>query len=74
LLALKLLRPNGLLATFSCSGIISQELFQKVLLGAALDAGRNVQIIRNLGQASDHPVLISFPESFYLKGFLCRVD
>ena len=73
-LALKLLRPNGLLATFSCSGIISQELFQKVLHGAALDAGRNVQIIRNLGQASDHPVLVSFPESFYLKGFLCRVD
>lgn len=74
LLALKLLRPNGLLATFSCSGAISQGLFQKVLLGAALDAGRNVQIIRNLGQASDHPVLLSFPESFYLKGFLCRVD
>lgn len=73
LLALKLLRPNGLLATFSCSGAISQELFQKVLFGAALDAERNVQIIRYLYQASDHPVLLSFPESFYLKGFLCRV-
>lgn len=73
LLALGLLRPNGLLATFSCSGAISQELFQKVLFGAASDAERNVQIIRYLYQASDHPVLLSFPESFYLKGFLCRV-
>jgi 23S rRNA (cytosine1962-C5)-methyltransferase len=73
LLAINLLRPNGLLATFSCSGAISQELFQKVLFGAALDAERDVQIIRYLYQASDHPVLLSFPESFYLKGFLCRV-
>jgi 23S rRNA (cytosine1962-C5)-methyltransferase len=72
-LALRLLRPEGLLATFSCSGLVSAELFQKVVFGAALDAGRDVQIMRHLGQAVDHPILLSFPESAYLKGLLCRV-
>ncbi|MCA9965864.1 MAG: class I SAM-dependent rRNA methyltransferase [Anaerolineales bacterium] len=72
-LALRLLRPGGLLATFSCSGLISTDLFQKVLFGAALDAGREVQILRPLAQGADHPILLSFPESAYLKGFLCRV-
>ncbi len=72
-LALRLLRPNGILATFSCSGLISAELFQKIVFGAAVDAGRDVQIMRPLGQSADHPVLLSFPESAYLKGLLCRV-
>lgn len=72
-LALRLLRPDGVLATFSCSGLISAELFQKVVFGAAVDAGRDVQILQHLGQAADHPVLLSFPESAYLKGLLCRV-
>lgn len=72
-LALRLLNSGGLLATFSCSGLVSAELFQKVLFGAAVDAGRDVQIIRYLHQAADHPVLLSFPESAYLKGFLCYV-
>lgn len=72
-LALRLLPPGGLLATFSCSGLISAELFQKVLFGAAIDAGRQVQIIQTLTQGPDHPVLLTFPESAYLKGFLCRV-
>lgn len=72
-LALRLLSPGGLLATFSCSGLVSAELFQKVLFGAAVDAGRDVQIMRFLHQGADHPVLLSFPESAYLKGFLCRV-
>ena len=72
-LALRLLPPGGLLATFSCSGLISAELFQKVLFGAAVDAGRQVQIIQTLTQGPDHPVLLTFPESAYLKGFLCRV-
>lgn len=73
LLALHLLRPGGLLMTFSCSGLVSTDLFQKVVFGAAVDAGRDVQILRNLGQSADHPVLLSFPESAYLKGLLCRV-
>ena len=72
-LALRLLRPNGILATFSCSGLVSAELFQKIVFGAALDAGRDVQIMQHLGQAADHPILLSFPESAYLKGLLCRV-
>jgi 23S rRNA (cytosine1962-C5)-methyltransferase len=73
-LALRLLRPGGWLATFSCSGLISADLFQKVLFGAAVDADRDTQIIRPLSQAADHPVALTFkPESAYLKGFLCRV-
>ena len=72
-LALRLLRPGGLLVTFSCSGLVSAHLFQKVVFGAAVDAGRDVQILRHLGQSADHPVLLSFPESAYLKGLLCRV-
>jgi 23S rRNA (cytosine1962-C5)-methyltransferase len=72
-LALRLLRPGGLLATFSCSGRVSADLFQKIVFGAAVDAGRDVQIIQQLGQAADHPILLTFPESAYLKGLLCRV-
>jgi 23S rRNA (cytosine1962-C5)-methyltransferase len=72
-LALRLLRPGGWLATFSCSGLIGADLFQKVLFGAAVDAGRHAQIIRPLSQAADHPIALTFPESAYLKGFLCRV-
>lgn len=73
LLALKLLKPGGILVTFSCSGLVSAELFQKVVFGAALDAGRDAQIVASLLQAPDHPVLLSFPESEYLKGLVCRL-
>lgn len=73
LLGMALLRPGGVLATFSCSGLVSADLFQKVVFGAAVDADRDVQILEPLSQAPDHPVLLSFPESSYLKGFLCRV-
>jgi 23S rRNA (cytosine1962-C5)-methyltransferase len=71
LLAIKLLSPGGMLATFSCSGHISPELFQKIVADAALDAKRPVQILENFRQAKDHPVLSSFPEGMYLKGLLC---
>jgi 23S rRNA (cytosine1962-C5)-methyltransferase len=73
ILAFKLLREGGLLFTFSCSGGVSAELFQKIIAGAALDAGKRVSIIKWLGQPEDHPVLVSFPEARYLKGFACRV-
>ncbi|MFN8476694.1 MAG: class I SAM-dependent methyltransferase [Kouleothrix sp.] len=73
LIAMQLLRPGGVLATFSCSGLVSADLFQKVVFGAALDAQRDVQIIERLTQAPDHPVLLTFPEGEYLKGFICRV-
>lgn len=71
--ALQLIRAGGVLVTFSCSGLLPAELFQKILFGAALDAEREVQILERLSQASDHPVLLTFPESEYLKGFVCRV-
>ena len=71
--AFRLLPPGGLLATFSCSGLVSADLFQKVVFGAALDAGREAQIVAPLHQGPDHPVLLTFPEAAYLKGLLCRV-
>ncbi|HEX6320404.1 MAG TPA: class I SAM-dependent rRNA methyltransferase [Burkholderiales bacterium] len=70
LLALKLLAPGGLLATFSCSGGVSLELFQSIVAGAALDAGANAKIIERFGAAADHPVALEFPEGEYLKGLL----
>jgi 23S rRNA (cytosine1962-C5)-methyltransferase len=73
LLALKLLRPGGVLFTFSCSGLVSPALFQQVVFEASLDADRPVQIIEKLSQAPDHPILLSFPESEYLKGLICQV-
>ena len=72
-LALRLVRPGGILATFSCSGLVDASLFQKVVFGAALDAGRSVQILEWLRQSPDHPVAITFPEGEYLKGLICRV-
>jgi 23S rRNA (cytosine1962-C5)-methyltransferase len=72
-LALLLLRSGGLLATFSCSGQISTDLFQKILFAASVEARRQVQIIKPLSQAADHPILLTFPESAYLKGLLCRI-
>ncbi len=73
LLALQLLPSGGILFTLSCSGLVSPDLFQKVVFGASVDAGRQVQVLERLSQASDHPILLSFPEGEYLKGLLCRV-
>ena len=72
LLAFQLLRPGGILFTFSCSGAISADLFQKIVFGAAVDAVREAQIIGRLSQGSDHPVALTFPEGAYLKGLICR--
>ncbi len=72
-LALQLLRPGGILATFSCSGLVDLPLLQKVIFGAAVDARRPVQVLEWLHQGSDHPVAITFPEGEYLKGLICRV-
>lgn len=71
LLAFKLLRPGGILVTFSCSGGIDAILFQKIVASAALDAGVNAQIVEHLTQAADHPVALNFPEGAYLKGLVC---
>ena len=74
LLAMHLLNPGGILATFSCSGLVEASLFQKVVFGAAVDAGRTVQVLEWLRQSADHPVAITFPEGEYLKGLICRVS
>jgi 23S rRNA (cytosine1962-C5)-methyltransferase len=70
--AFRLLRPGGLLATFSCSGGVSPDLFRKILAGAALDAGVTGQVLEHFSAAPDHPVALSFPEGEYLKGLLVR--
>ena len=70
LLALKLLKPGGLLATFSCSGGVTAELFQSIVAGAAADAGADAKILERFGAAADHPVALNFPEGDYLKGLL----
>jgi 23S rRNA (cytosine1962-C5)-methyltransferase len=72
LLALKLLANDGLLATFSCSGGVSAELFQKIVAGAAVDAHTDAQIVAHLFAGADHPVGLHFPEGDYLKGLLLR--
>ena len=72
-LALGLIRSGGVLATFSCSGHVDATLFRKIVAGAALDAGRDVQIIEQLAQGFDHPIAPSFPEGEYLKGLIARV-
>lgn len=74
LLALKLLAPGGMLATFSCSGLMTMDLFQKIVADAALDAHREVQIVHRFGQPADHPVKTSFPEGQYLKGLLLQAE
>ncbi len=72
LLAAKLLAPGGVLMTWSCSGAMSMDLFQKVVAGAALDAKRELRIIGRLHQPSDHPVPLAFPEAEYLKGLVLQ--
>ncbi len=72
LLAFKLLRPGGILFTFSCSGGVSADLFQKIVAGAAQDAQADAVILERLGQGVDHPTALHFPEGTYLKGLVCR--
>ena len=71
LLGFKLLRPGGILITFSCSGGVDVALFQKIIASAALDAGAEAQIVDHLSQGGDHPVSLNFPEGAYLKGLVC---
>lgn len=73
LLAFKLLRPGGILVTFSCSGGMDMPLFQKIVADAALDAGVDAQIVQKLGQGADHPIALNFPEGEYLKGLVCQI-
>ena len=74
LFAMKLVNAGGLMMTFSCSGHMSLDLFQKVIFAAALDAGRRISFVRRLTAAADHPVSLYCPEGEYLKGFLLTID
>jgi 23S rRNA (cytosine1962-C5)-methyltransferase len=73
MLAMQIIKPGGTLCTFSCSGLLEESLFQKVVADAALDAQREVQFIERLSQSPDHPIGSNYPEGFYLKGLVCRV-
>lgn len=72
-IAMELLNPGGHLLTFSCSGLMETNLFQKVVADAALDANRDVFFKEKLSQAHDHIISSAYPEGFYLKGFVCQV-
>ncbi len=69
-LALGLLRPGGVLFTYSCSGGINADLFHKIVAGAGIDAGVDGYICERLGAAPDHPMTVNFPEGEYLKGLV----
>jgi len=73
MLAMQLLVPGGTLLTFSCSGLMPADLFQKIVADAALDAKREAQFTERLSQAADHPIAAAFPEGFYLKGLVATV-
>ncbi|ELV8626613.1 class I SAM-dependent methyltransferase [Vibrio cidicii] len=73
MLAMQILRPGGTLLTYSCSGLMDQVLFQKIIADAAVDAGRSVKFVERFEQAADHPIDTAYPEGFYLKGFACKV-
>ncbi|UXI02475.1 class I SAM-dependent methyltransferase [Photobacterium sp. TY1-4] len=73
MLAMQILKPGGTLLTYSCSGLMDNQLFQKIIADAALDAQREVQFIERFSQAADHPLDSAYPEGFYLKGFACYV-
>jgi 23S rRNA (cytosine1962-C5)-methyltransferase len=72
-LAMGVVRPGGLLATFSCTGLVSEEQFLDMLRRAAFYAGRTVQVLKVAGAGADHPWLTDVPESRYLKAVFCRV-
>lgn len=73
MLAASIMNPGGYLMTYSCSGHMTPDLFQKVVADAILDANREGQIVEYLQQASDHPISTAYPEGLYLKGLVVRI-
>ena len=73
MIAMKKIKKDGIIATFSCSGALSREQFKTTLAWAASDLGYEIQILETLSAGSDHPIRLSQPESEYLKGFIIRV-
>ncbi len=72
-LGMSLVEPGGILVSCSCSGLVTREDFRHVILGAAQQTGRQVQLLEQRGASPDHPVAVGCPESEYLKCFICRV-
>ena len=72
MVAMKLLNPDGILVTFSCSHHVDPLLFRKIVFAASVDAGCNMRIVRTLHASPDHPINIAYPEGEYLKGFICQ--
>jgi len=72
--AMQVIEPGGILVTFSCSGHVDPDLFQKIVFSASVEAGRDARIVAHLRQSPDHPVLLSYPEGTYLKGLVCCLD
>jgi 23S rRNA (cytosine1962-C5)-methyltransferase len=73
-MAIKLIKPNGIIFTFSCSGVVDKFLFYNTITAAAFEAGRNIKILHYLYQPADHPVTPNFPEGEYLKGMVLFVE
>lgn len=73
MVAMQIVKPGGLLLTFSCSGLMEESLFQKIVADAALDANRDCLFIERLGQDADHPIASFYPEGSYLKGLVCKI-
>jgi 23S rRNA (cytosine1962-C5)-methyltransferase len=73
-LAMKLIKANGIIFTFSCSGVVDKMLFYNTITSAALESGRNIKILHYLYQPADHPVTPYFSEGEYLKGIVLWVE
>lgn len=73
MVAMQIVKPGGLLLTFSCSGLMEDSLFQKIVADAAIDAHRDCLFIEKLSQDSDHPIASFYPEGSYLKGLVCKI-
>jgi len=71
--AFNCLNTGGILATYCCSHHVTRTVFHEVIESAAADTGRKVQVLYEPGQPTDHPVILNFPESSYLKGFVLRI-
>jgi 23S rRNA (cytosine1962-C5)-methyltransferase len=73
MVAMQIVKPGGLLLTFSCSGLMEDSLFQKIVADAAIDAKRDCLFIEKLSQDCDHPIASFYPEGSYLKGLVCKI-
>jgi 23S rRNA (cytosine1962-C5)-methyltransferase len=71
---MKHVKKHGFMMTYSCSQVVDRDLFEKAVYSAAIESGRKIQILKHLGQASDHPINIFHPEGNYLKGLLLQLD